>query len=132
MLNRAEIIGRLGRDPDLRYTPQGTTVCNLSIATSEKWQDNAGESQERTEWHKVTAFGKTAENCGQYLAKGSQVYVEGRLQTDKWEDEDGIERYTTKIIASRVLFLSPREEAKKHTYDNFDALEDSVSAKMPF
>lgn len=105
-LNKAMIIGNLGADPDVRFTNSGTPVCDLSVATNEKWKDKSGQKQERTEWHKVTVFGKTAENCGKYLKKGRQVYVEGRIQTEQWEDRDGNKRYTTKIIAQNVTFLS--------------------------
>jgi single-strand DNA-binding protein len=105
-LNKAMIIGNLGVDPEVRYTQSGTPVCNLRIATHERWTTQDGEAGERTEWHNVTVFGKTAENCGKYLTKGRAVYVEGRLQTRKWEDKDGQDRYTTEIVANTVQFLS--------------------------
>ena len=104
-VNKAIIVGRLGRDPELKYSQNGNAFCQLAVATSEKWRDNSGQDHERTEWHNVTAFGKQAENCAQYLTKGSQVYVEGRIQTDSYE-KDGIKRYSTKIIAQSVQFLA--------------------------
>jgi single-strand DNA-binding protein len=98
MVNKATIIGRLGNDPDVRYMPNGNAVTNISVATTETWNDKqTGQRQERTEWHRVVFFGKIAEIAGQYLVKGSQVYIEGRLQTRQWE-KDGISRYTTEII----------------------------------
>ena len=105
-INKAIIVGYLGRDPELRNTQTGQSVCELSIATSERWTDRSGQAQERTEWHRVVVWGKMAEACSQYLSKGSQAYVEGRLQTRKWEDRDGNTRYTTEIVASKVIFLS--------------------------
>lgn len=104
-LNKAMVIGNLGADPELRYTSNNNPVTSLSVATHERWKDKEGEPQERTEWHRVSVFGKTAENCCKYLAKGRQVYVEGRIQTRKWEDNDGNERYTTEIVANTVQFL---------------------------
>ena len=104
-LNKAMIIGNLGRDPELRHTQSGSAVCNLNIATSEKFKDKSDEWQERTEWHRVTVWGRQAENCEKYLAKGSQVYVEGRIQTREWQDKDGVTKCTTEIIAQTVQFL---------------------------
>lgn len=99
------IVGRLGRDPETRYTQSGTQVVNISLATSEKYTDNNGQQQEKTEWHKVMAFGKTAENSAKYLSKGRLALVEGQLQTDKYTDKEGVERYITKIKAHRVVFM---------------------------
>ena len=104
-LNRVMIIGRLGRDPELRYTQSGVAVCNLNLATDESYTDRDGNKVEKTEWHRITAFQRTAENCANYLAKGSLVYVEGSLQTRKWQDQQGQDRYTTEIKADRVQFL---------------------------
>lgn len=98
-LNKVEIIGRLGNDPEQRALPNGDAVCNLSIATSETWKDAQGNKQERTEWHRVTMFGKVAEIAGKYLRKGSQCYISGKLQTREWE-KDGIKRYTTEIVVT--------------------------------
>lgn len=107
-LNRVMIMGRLGRDPELRYSQAGKPVCNLSVATSEFYNDQQGNRQEQTEWHRVVVFGRTAENCANYLAKGRAVYVEGRLQTRKWQDQQGQDRYSTEIVAQNVQFLDSR------------------------
>lgn len=104
-LNFVQLIGRLGRDVDLKYAQSGNAVANISIATDESYTDRDGNKVQRTEWHRVVAYGKTAENCANYLAKGSLVYVEGSLQTRKWTDQSGQERYTTEIKAQRVQFL---------------------------
>lgn len=109
MLNRVMIIGRLGADPDLRYTQSGQATCSLRIATDESYTDRDGKRVDRTEWHRVSVFGKAAENCNQYLGKGSLVYVEGKLATRKWQDQNGHDRYTTEIRADRVQFLEKRE-----------------------
>ena len=104
-LNQAQLIGYLGQDPEARYLPDGTPTARLSLATTETWKDkSSGEKKERTEWHRITAFGKTAEICMQYLAKGRQVFIEGRIQTRKW-DKDGQTHYSTEIIAQRMLML---------------------------
>ena len=103
-LNKAMIIGNLGDDPELRYTQSGTPVANMSIATNRRWTNDAGERQEKTEWHRVVVFGRQAETCEEYLSKGRQVFVEGRIQTRKWEDRDGNSRYTTEIVAQNVQF----------------------------
>ena len=104
-VNRVTIVGRLGRDPELRYTQSGTAVCSLSVATDESYTDRDGNKVDRTEWHRISCFQKQAENCANYLAKGSLVYVEGSLQTRKWQDQQGQDRYTTEIKADRVQFL---------------------------
>lgn len=105
MLNKAQVIGYLGADPDIRYLADGTAVGSLSIATTEKWKDKNGETKEKTEWHRVSVWAKTAENAGKYLKKGSLVYVEGRLETRKWQDKDGNDRYTTEIRCDTLRFL---------------------------
>jgi single-strand DNA-binding protein len=108
-LNKVMIIGNLGRDPEMRYTPSGNSVTNLNIATSRQWKDAEGQSQEETEWFRVTAWGKVGELANQYLSKGSKVYVEGRLRTRSWDDQNtGEKRYSTEVVAERVLFLDPR------------------------
>jgi single-strand DNA-binding protein len=110
-INKAIIIGRLGRDPEVRYTPDGTAVANFSIATSEEWKDkDTGEKRERTEWHRIVAFRRLGEICGEYLSKGRQVYIEGRIQTREWEDKEGVKRYTTEIVASQMQMLGSRED----------------------
>ena len=108
-LNKAMIIGNLGNDPDTRYMPSGDAVTNISVATSEQWKDKqTGEKKERTEWHKVAFFGRTAEVAAEYLRKGSKVYVEGQLQTRKWQDKDGHDRYTTEIKGQRLVMLDSK------------------------
>ena len=104
-VNKVILVGRLGQNPEVRYTPSGAAVANFSVATNESWTDKSGQKQERTEWHKVVVWGKLAELCSQYLAKGRQVYLEGRLQTRQWQDKDGQTKYTTEIQAQTVQFL---------------------------
>jgi single-strand DNA-binding protein len=111
-VNKAIIIGNLGRDPEIRYMSDGTAVANFSLATSEGWTDkNSGERKEKTEWHRIVVWGKLAEICGQYLSKGRQVYIEGRLQTREWDDKDGIKRYTTEIVANNMVMLGSKADA---------------------
>jgi len=105
-VNKVILVGNLGADPDMRYTPSGQGVCELRLATSESWNDKNGQRQERTEWHRIVVWGKRAEVCSKYLSKGRQVYVEGRIQTRTYDDKDGNKRYITEIIASDVQFLS--------------------------
>lgn len=110
-VNKAILVGNLGRDPELRYTQNGQAVVNFTLATSENWTDKSGEKVERTEWHRVVVWGKLGELCAQYLSKGRTVYVEGRIQTREWEDKDGNKRHTTEINAQTVQFLGgPRGE----------------------
>lgn len=104
-VNKVILIGNLGRDPELRYTQGGQAVCNFTLATNEQWRDRDGNNQERTEWHRIVVWGKSAENCAQYLQKGRSVFVEGRLQTREWEDKEGQKRRTTEINAQSVQFL---------------------------
>lgn len=112
-LNKAELIGRLGQDPEIRYTASGTAVSNMSVATNhsikrdDKWE-------EQTEWHRVIAWGRTAEVCGEYLRKGSQVYISGRLQTRSWEDKEGVKRWATEIVVQDVIFLSDNQGQKSN------------------
>jgi single-strand DNA-binding protein len=107
-VNRVMLIGNLGKDPEVRFTPSGRAVGRFPIATSEVWNDAEGQRQERTEWHNVVVWGKQAETCGQYLAKGRQVYVEGSIRTRQYDDKEGQRRYITEIIAQRVQFLGGR------------------------
>ncbi len=112
-VNKVILIGNLGQDPEVRYTPSGQAVANLRIATTESWNSKEnGQREQRTEWHRVVVWGKQAENCSQYLSKGRQVYVEGRLQTRSWNDKDGNTRYTTEIVANNVQFLGGRSQDK--------------------
>ena len=109
-INKVIIVGHLGKDPEVRYTPSGSAVANFSVATSETWKDKTtGEKKERTEWHRIVAWDKLGEICGEYLSKGRQVYVEGRLQTRSYDDKEGVKRYTTEIIATDVQFLGPKD-----------------------
>ncbi len=108
-VNKVILIGNLGRDPEVRYMPSGGAVANLTVATSEQWRDkNSGEMQERTEWHRVVMFGRLGEIAGEYLKKGSKVYIEGKLQTRKWQDNNGQDRYTTEIVANEMQMLDSR------------------------
>ena len=112
-LNKVMIIGRLGQDPETRYTASGSAITNLNVATGEKWTDkNTGEKKERTEWHKITFFGRLAEIAGEYLKKGSHVYIEGRLQTDKWQDSNNQDRWTTKIVGNELIMLSGKAQGE--------------------
>ncbi len=109
-VNKVIIVGNLGRDPETRYMPSGDAMTNIAVATTDKWKDKAtGEQKEATEWHRIAFFGKLAEIAGQYLKKGSQVYVEGKLRTRKWTDKDGIEKYSTEIIADTMQMLGSRQ-----------------------
>ncbi len=111
-INKVILVGNLGQDPETRYTPSNTAVVNISVATAESWTDkNTNQRQERTEWHRVVMFNRLAEIAGEYLHKGSQVYLEGKLQTRKWTDKDGQDRYTTEIVASEMKMLSNREDS---------------------
>jgi single-strand DNA-binding protein len=117
-VNKVILVGNLGNDPDMRYTAGGAAVANISIATAESWKDkNTGEQQERTEWHRVVFFGRLAEIVGEYLRKGSQVYVEGRLQTRKWTNKEGHDQYTTEIVANEMQMLGSRS-AGSSNYDS--------------
>ncbi len=107
-VNRITIIGNLGRGPEMRYLPSGEAVASFSIATTEQWKDKSGAKQERTDWHRIEFIGKVAEVCGEYLKKGSQVYIEGRIQYDKWTDKEGVEKTLTKIKGDRMQMLGGR------------------------
>ncbi|WP_371193508.1 single-stranded DNA-binding protein [Glaciecola sp. SC05] len=109
-VNKVIIVGNLGNDPEVRYMPNGNAVANLSLATSESWKDQQGQQQERTEWHRVTMYRRLAEIAGEYLKKGSQIYIEGKLQTRKWQDQQGNDKYTTEIIADQLQMLGGRSE----------------------
>lgn len=113
-INKVFLIGNLGKDPDLRYTESGQSVCNFSIATTETWTDKeSNEKREKTEWHRIVVWGKQGENCAEYLKKGRPCHVEGRIQTRDWEDKEGVKRYTTEIVADKVTFLYGRSENKE-------------------
>lgn len=113
-INRATIIGNVGRDPELRYSAAGAAVCNITVATSRNWKDKtSGEKVEETEWHRVVFYDRLAEIAGEYLKKGRSVYVEGRLKTRKWQDKDGVERYTTEIVAENMQMLGGRDDGER-------------------
>ena len=125
-VNKVIIIGNLGRDPETRYLPNGDAVTTLAVATSESWKDkNSGEKKETTEWHRISLFRKLAEIAGKYLKKGDKVYIEGRLQTRKWTDKDGIERYTTEIIADSMKMLGSRQGATHGGFMDEDETDTS-------
>ncbi len=127
-VNKAILIGNLGNDPDMRYTAGGAAVANISIATAESWRDKeSGEQQERTEWHRVVAFGRLAEIMGEYLRKGSQVYIEGRIQTRKWQDKEGQDRYTTEIVANELQMLGGKGGGSA----NYESAPQSQQSESP-
>ena len=107
-VNKVILVGNLGKDPEVRYSANGDAIANITVATTDSWKDKSGDKQERTEWHRVSFFGKLAEIAGEYLKKGSQIYIEGRLQTRKWQDKEGQDRYTTEIIADRMQMLGSK------------------------
>ena len=125
-VNKVILIGNLGKDPETRNLADGGAITNFSIATTDSWKDKSGEKQEKTEWHRISTFQKLAEICGTYLKKGSQVYIEGRLQTRKWTDKDGTEKYSTEIVADKMQMLgakpaggpSQRSEKKAENFDD--------------
>ncbi|MDP2855286.1 MAG: single-stranded DNA-binding protein [Smithellaceae bacterium] len=112
MVNKAILVGRLGKDPEVRYTPDGTMVTNFNLATDEQWKDKNGEKVQKTEWHRIVTFGKLAEICGNYLVKGKLVFIEGRIQTRNWEDKEGVKRYTTEIVANDMKMLDSKGQTK--------------------
>ena len=135
MLNKVILIGRLGRDPEVRYMPNGEAVCNFSVATSESWKDQSGQRQERTEWHNVTMYRKLAEIAGKYLTKGSQVYLEGKIQSRKYQGKDGIERTAYEIIANEMKILGGNsqvaQEQPKRQQATAEPVED-MADDVPF
>lgn len=140
-VNKVIIVGNLGRDPETRYSAAGVAMTNIAVATTEQWKDKqSGEKKEQTEWHRIAFFGKLAEIAGQYLKKGSQIYVEGRLQTRKWADKDGVEKYTTEIIADTMQMLGAKQGGNAHQNDGHhssanqrrQAPVDSLDDDIPF
>ncbi|MEJ2093882.1 MAG: single-stranded DNA-binding protein [Gammaproteobacteria bacterium] len=128
-VNKVILIGNLGNDPDIRYTQGGAAVANISLATAESWRDkDSGEQQERTEWHRIVFFGRLAEIVGEYLKKGSQIYVEGRLQTRKWQDKEGKDRYTTEIVANEMQMLGSRSGGSANYDQSPPKTEESSSS----
>ena len=112
MVNKVFLIGRLGADPEVRYTPEGTMVTSFRLATDEQWKDKSGQKVQRTEWHRIVTFGKLAEICGNYLSKGKLIFVDGRIRTQSWEDKEGNNRYTTEIVAANMQMLDSKGQAK--------------------
>lgn len=125
-VNKVILVGNLGRDPEMRYMPSGDALASFSIATTDSWKDKNGQKQERTEWHRISMFGKLAEIAGEYLKKGSSVYIEGRLQTRKWQDKEGNERQTTEVVADRMQMLGGRGSG--NAYEVMEDDEGSASA----
>ncbi len=123
-VNKAILVGNLGKDPEVRYMPGGEAIANITLATTDTWKDKSGVKQEKTEWHRVAFFGRQAEVVGEYLKKGSQIYVEGRIQTRKWQDKEGQDRYTTEIVADRMQMLGGKSSGSS----NFEVVEESQSA----
>lgn len=117
-LNKVILIGRLGKDPEMRFTPSGRAVTNFTMATSDYWMDQNNERQERTEWHRIVTWSKLAETCAKILSKGKLVYIEGRLQTRAWDDRDGNKRYTTEIVANAMQILSPMDSPDSKEYSD--------------
>lgn len=129
-VNKVILVGNLGRDPEMRYLPSGEAVANLAIATTDKYKDKSGQLQESTEWHRVSFFGRTAEVCGQYLKKGSQVYVEGAIRTRKYTDKEGIEKYATEIRGERMQMLGSRSGGGMADMDD-GGYDQSAPARSP-
>ena len=127
-VNKVILVGNLGRDPEMRYMPSGDALVSFSVATTDSWKDKNGQKQERTEWHRISMFGKLAEIAGEYLKKGSSVYLEGRLQTRKWQDKDGNERQTTEVVADRMQMLGGRGGAGGGDYDG---MSDEAPSRAP-
>lgn len=133
-VNKVILLGNLGTDPKLEYTPSGAPVCNFSVATSEKWKDKQGENHSRTEWHKIVVWGKLAELCNEHLAKGRQAYIEGKLNTRNWEDKEGNKRYTTEINANTVQFIGGKGEENANPRDTKqpELNTEFTTADIPF
>ena len=131
-LNKVMLIGNLGKDPEVRYTTSGQAVASFPIATTERFKSKAGEPEERTEWHRITLWGKLAEIAGEYLAKGRTIYVEGKLQTRKWQDRDGNDKYTTEVVGERMLMLGKKENAGRSEAESQDEPPFPENEDVPF
>lgn len=134
MLNKAILIGNLGADPEVRYTQSGTAVANFTLATTETWTKD-GKKEEKTEWHRIVAFARLGEICGEHLTKGSKIYIEGRIQTRQWEDKDGNKRYTTEIVAREMKMLSGKNERPAQEDDRgqgYNPSEPTMGDDVPF
>ena len=125
-VNKVILVGHLGKDPEVRYMPNGEAVANVTLATSETWKDKTGEKQEKTEWHNIVFYKRLGEIAGQYLKKGSLIYVEGRITTEKWQDKEGKDRYTTKIVANEMKMLG----AKSSGASNFEVMEKPAASEQ--
>ena len=137
MINKVILVGRLGKDPEVRYTPDGLMVVNFTLATDETRKDKSGERIQKTEWHRIVTFGKLAEICGKFLAKGKLVFVEGSIRTNAWEDKDGNKRYTTEIIASNMRMLDSKGAAKGDEMSGYEGVPpfpegESMPDDVPF
>jgi len=131
MINKAMLVGRLGKDPEVRYTPDGAMVTSFSLATDEQWKDKNGEKVQKTEWHRIVTFGKLAEICGNYLVKGKLIFVEGRIQTRSWEDKEGVKRYTTEIVANNMQMLDSKGQNKSDESSADSTSNNSSSSSTP-
>jgi len=130
-VNKVIIVGNLGKDPETKYMPSGDAATNFTVATTESWKDKAtNEKKEATEWHRISAFGKLAEICGEYLKKGSQVYIEGKIKTRKWQDKEGVDRYTTEIVADRMQMLGGKPQQSNDADEKEDKEEKGSFANM--
>ena len=128
-LNKVMIIGRLGADPEMKTLSSGNALTTFNVATSENWKDKDGQKQERTEWHRIVVWGKLAEICGKYLAKGREAFIEGKLQTRSWEDQQGQKKYTTEVVATNVQFIGGQAQQSS---SNYSSSNDSSSSNDPF
>lgn len=130
-INKVILVGNLGNDPEVRYTPAGAAVTTISVATTESWKDKDGNRQEKTEWHRVVFFSRLAEIAGEYLKKGSQVYIEGKLRTNKWQDQNGQDRYTTEILANEMQMLGGRGESGSGGFGGGQSMPSAPKANKP-
>ncbi len=132
MLNKVMLIGNLCGDPEIRFTQGGDAVANFSLATNEKWKDKSGTTQETVEFHRIVIWGRLAEVCGEYLTKGSKIYIEGKIQTKQWEDKDGNKRYTTEIIAREMKMLSPKNSVREDSPEQTPPAGNDGLTDVPF
>lgn len=136
MVNKVILIGNLGKDPEVRYSQAGAAIASFNVATTETWKKQDGTKEELTEWHRIVAFGRLGEICGEYLSKGSKVFIEGRLQTRKWDDKDGNTKYTTEIVAREMKMLSPRgssgDSSQGQQYNDQPFPEPVMGDDVPF
>jgi single-strand DNA-binding protein len=133
VINKSILIGNLGNDPEVKALPSGSTVTNISLATTRKWKDKTGVKEEKTEWHRVVFFGKLAEIAAEYLKKGSQIYIEGRIETRKWTDNNGVDRYSTEIIGENMTMLGSKGGSGTETKSKYDPAPDDLDdMQIPF